>query len=749
MSPPRGRNVAPLGGLMTITSESERLNSPETRSNPYLYQNYIDGIVKRMDEKFDTLGGLTRDFEHNQGDLLLFKNKLYRIISDVQNDLRESANLIHLLTQDRVRLQEQVRHLELDREQRLENHQRLRERSDRLEGKVEGLLAELEYYRSECERLKAGDPARRPEADALTRREISELMAGDSREEDQTRRILGDSVLTHRSSALPYTSRESTRESRLSRTERLIADLLQLTEGERESGLRAILQQPFSSLEQLRGALERYGESQEAQDSPELLATVTLLLKLVMARGAEDGQLKTVGTSPFKFQSGPVLGISPQVGSLRSLGEAAGDGGAFQNESEIVRSQSRSMSQWDSPFKQQQTTSDEQKQLTPELCSRGEEGLAKWMSMNFAELKELVKQEVLAEIKQDKGPAGAGGSGGGMAMAMGMGMGMVPPPPPLYHRLQGESGEVSFHSSYNFEKTATLPQPEEGKDAPRRLTPSSSENDMNIKVKTTSELSDMSEEPGTFLPVEYEEFDPGSLPTGGTEKRVTEYDSAGSNERASTALGQAGLQGAGRYEASVISEKTESEGEGLVEDAPVPLEAGGAGGRSLKGSEPPSEASKVEDYVETHIMAVRTGTSPPMKSLPLEPSKELRAEMLITGEDSDASMEERPRTSLPQRRSEGPSPPVRTPLETSGASEDLLGDLKKEDWPSNMLESQADSFSEGGGDPSFSKTTSVLKIASVAEIGGQVAGNVIHEGPEEEEAGTPLRKRSEDVDVPP
>ncbi len=37
---------------------------------------------------------------------MLFKNKLYRVISDVQNDLRESANIIHILTQDRYRLKE-------------------------------------------------------------------------------------------------------------------------------------------------------------------------------------------------------------------------------------------------------------------------------------------------------------------------------------------------------------------------------------------------------------------------------------------------------------------------------------------------------------------------------------------------------------------------------------------------------------------------------------------------------------------
>ena len=41
---------------------------------------------------------MTRDFEDNECDLLLFKNKLYRVISDVQNDLRESANIIHILT---------------------------------------------------------------------------------------------------------------------------------------------------------------------------------------------------------------------------------------------------------------------------------------------------------------------------------------------------------------------------------------------------------------------------------------------------------------------------------------------------------------------------------------------------------------------------------------------------------------------------------------------------------------------------
>ena len=49
---------------------------------------------------------MTRDFEDNACDLLLFKNKLYRVISDVQNDLRESANIIHILTQGRIRLKE-------------------------------------------------------------------------------------------------------------------------------------------------------------------------------------------------------------------------------------------------------------------------------------------------------------------------------------------------------------------------------------------------------------------------------------------------------------------------------------------------------------------------------------------------------------------------------------------------------------------------------------------------------------------
>ena len=38
--------------------------------------------------------------------MLLFRNKLYRVISDVQNDLREAANVIHILTQDRMRFKE-------------------------------------------------------------------------------------------------------------------------------------------------------------------------------------------------------------------------------------------------------------------------------------------------------------------------------------------------------------------------------------------------------------------------------------------------------------------------------------------------------------------------------------------------------------------------------------------------------------------------------------------------------------------
>ncbi len=66
--------------------------------NPYLHSSYIDQIVQKMDQKFETLGSMTRDFEDNECDLLLFKNKLYRVISDVQNDLRESANIIHILT---------------------------------------------------------------------------------------------------------------------------------------------------------------------------------------------------------------------------------------------------------------------------------------------------------------------------------------------------------------------------------------------------------------------------------------------------------------------------------------------------------------------------------------------------------------------------------------------------------------------------------------------------------------------------
>ena len=60
-----------------------------------------------------------------------------------------------------------------------------------------------------------------------------------------------------------------------------------------------------------------------------------------------------------------------------------------------------------------------------------------FMQMSLSELKELVKKEVLAEISNQNAVK------------------------PNYHHLHGESGEVSFHSSLNFDsypnKTAPVP----------------------------------------------------------------------------------------------------------------------------------------------------------------------------------------------------------------------------------------------------------------------------------------------------
>lgn len=63
---------------------------------------------------------------------------------------------------------------------------------------------------------------------------------------------------------------------------------------------------------------------------------------------------------------------------------------------------------------------------------------------------------------------------------------------------------MSFHSSYHGENEGKGNEESKFKNAEKKMTPSSSENDLNVvKVKTTSEVSENSEEGGPFLPLEY------------------------------------------------------------------------------------------------------------------------------------------------------------------------------------------------------------------------------------------------------
>lgn len=70
-------------------------------------QSEIDAMTKRVEIRYKSLQEFSRELERADVDMLLFKNKLMREISDIQNDLREANSNVLVLMKDRANMKDQ------------------------------------------------------------------------------------------------------------------------------------------------------------------------------------------------------------------------------------------------------------------------------------------------------------------------------------------------------------------------------------------------------------------------------------------------------------------------------------------------------------------------------------------------------------------------------------------------------------------------------------------------------------------
>jgi hypothetical protein len=69
-------------------------------------QKEIDGMAKRLDSRYRSLQEFSRELERADVDMLLFRNKLIREISDVQSDFREASSNLMVLMKDRASMKD-------------------------------------------------------------------------------------------------------------------------------------------------------------------------------------------------------------------------------------------------------------------------------------------------------------------------------------------------------------------------------------------------------------------------------------------------------------------------------------------------------------------------------------------------------------------------------------------------------------------------------------------------------------------
>lgn len=65
-------------------------------------QKEIDNMSKRLEQRYHRLQEFARELEGGEGDPLLFRNKLIRELSDIQNDLKEANSNVLVLMNDRA-----------------------------------------------------------------------------------------------------------------------------------------------------------------------------------------------------------------------------------------------------------------------------------------------------------------------------------------------------------------------------------------------------------------------------------------------------------------------------------------------------------------------------------------------------------------------------------------------------------------------------------------------------------------------
>ena len=69
-------------------------------------QREIDAMAKRLDSRYRSLQEFSRELERADVDMLLFRNKLIREISEVQSDFREASSNLMVLMKDRTSMKD-------------------------------------------------------------------------------------------------------------------------------------------------------------------------------------------------------------------------------------------------------------------------------------------------------------------------------------------------------------------------------------------------------------------------------------------------------------------------------------------------------------------------------------------------------------------------------------------------------------------------------------------------------------------